>query len=94
MKTEIVREFTAVAPGQWCIETTARPKPVVVPAQSAPTDGELRRAFDDLLRALAPAERTAITANLRGRAIGRPQPRRQLDTSPEAIAQARQLFGF
>lgn len=91
---QIVREFTTVDAGQWCIETTARshqPKPAVAPAA---TNEELRRAFDDLLIAMAPAERAVVTRDLRGRAIGRPQPKRQLDTSPEAIAQARQLFGL
>lgn len=97
MQIEVIREYSSAGTA-WFVETgAARPKPVVVPAQSAPTDadGELRRAFNDLMRALAPAERTAITRDLRGRAIERPKAgRTKFEDTPETRAAARGLFGF
>lgn len=93
----VVREF-ANAGTAWCIETTAPPrqtKTAVAPASTTPaaTNDELRRAFDDLLIAMAPAERAAVSRDLRGRATGRPQ-KRVLDDSPEARRRAAAAFGL
>lgn len=83
---QTVREFTDAFPVRF-VETTAQPR------QPQPaTSEELRRAFDDLLLAMAPAERAAVTRTVWPN--GRPQPNRQLDTSPAAIAKARALFGI
>ena len=90
MSTQIVREYTGAS--QLFVD---RPKTAVAPAPVVTaTNADCRSAFDDLMRALAPAERTAITRDLRGRATGRPKAGRQLDTSPAAVAEARRLFGF
>lgn len=88
MQTEIVREFTTAVAGQWFVETTA---PARQPTPS-PTNEELRRAFADFLGAMPDEQRKTLVAEMQpGR---RHAPRRQLDTSPEAVEAARRLFGF
>lgn len=94
MSLQIVREYTTALAGQWCIETTQRPRqPKTDVAPAAATSEDLRRAFTDLLATLADEQRMVVVAEMRARRRQK-SPRRELDTSPAAVAKARALFGF
>lgn len=98
MSLQIVREFTAVAPGQWFVETTARAprapgqqKPAVAPAPSA-TSEDLRRAFADFLAVMPDEQQKVVVAEVRAR---RPKAgHTKFEDTPETRAAARELFGF